>query len=353
MHQPEKILIIRFSSLGDIVLLTCLFRETKKCFPHTKIDFVTSSEFAPLVDNNPHLNQVFFYDRKKKDKSEWKKLTKILSSQNYEIILDAHHSIRSRLLLFQIPKKYSQKRIRIDKRSLKRDLLILFKFNLLKKFTPQREAYLALLSKFTTLGKKEAWTEIFPGEKEQTHVKKIIKKYSLLSKPLIAIGAGASFTGKAWPKEYYLELIQSLSIKNYNIILLGGKDDEASIWLKNNIKSESVFLLAGELNYLESVEMIRHCVLTVSNDSAIVHFSEAVKVPAIAIFGPTVKEFGFGPFLEESQLLELSLPCRPCSRNGKGKCSNPNYRECLYSLSPEYVIQETLHTLKSQRNKSL
>ena len=81
--------------------------------------------------------------------------------------------------------------------------------------------------------------------------------------------------------------------------------------------------------------------MVVTNDTSVCHLAEAVSTPAIVIFGSTVKEFGYAPFLEGSELVETNeiLNCRPCSKDGRGKCTNPNYLHCLTTISPQTVMQ--------------
>ena len=90
---------------------------------------------------------------------------------------------------------------------------------------------------------------------------------------------------------------------------------------------------------LESAELIKYASYVITNDTSIAHLAEAVKTPTIVIFGSTVREFGYAPFLEESKLVEtkVSLSCRPCSKDGRGKCKNINYLKCLTTISPEMI----------------
>lgn len=342
----KRILIIRFSSLGDIILLTPLFRETRKRFPAVKIDFLTSTTFATLCSNNPHLNRIITLERTKGLKEVNRVIQQNLAN-NYDLILDAHRSIRSRLLLLRwfgwsyfLTKRIS----RIDKRSFKRNLLILTGVNLLKNHLNQRQAYCLLLKRFTDLSQQNTHTELFPGEREQQHVNQLMAQFQLNNAKLIAIDPGASFSGKCWPKEHYLELIAMLQQRGYKVILVGGEKNQEALWIYRNSKQKPVNM-TGLLSFLDSAELLRHCQLSISNDTALAHFAEAMEKPAISIFGPTSKEFGFAPFLEKSKLIEIPLKCRPCSRNGKGKCRNKIDRQCLGEIPVETVLKEALQIL--------
>lgn len=346
----KKILVVRFSSLGDIILATGLFRELKRLFPEAKIDFLSSTTFGSICANNPHINQLMLLDRAK-GKDELNKMVKICQSNSYDLILDAHRSLRSRLFIFKyfknLPWFRKTKVLKIDKRSWQRNLLLKFKINLLKEHISQREAFINMLTPFGDPEMMDNQTELFPGIKEQEKVANLMAKRDLSGHSIIAIGPSASSAGKCWPKEYFLDLIRQLQSKGHTIAVLGGKSDPEPLWLYENLAIKPINL-AGELSFLESSEFLRHVHLAVSNDSAIVHLAEAVKTPAISIFGPTAKEFGFGPYRENSQLIGLDLPCRPCSRNGKGTCKNPIERQCMKEITVEMVAQAVENTLKGR-----
>jgi len=342
----KRALVIRFSSLGDIVLLTPLFREIKKEFPGIITDFLTSTTFADVCANNPNIDNLIALDRTL-GKNELAKVVKECSQQKYDYIFDAHGSLRSRLFrskCFGLFNSFHHNTALIDKRSWKRNLLLKFKINYLQQKTAQRRIYCQLLNQFGKTTPFDDSTELFPGPKEKNSVDELLKDLPHTSKKLIAIGPSASFKGKCWPWESFLQLSEVLSRLNYQILLLGGPNDQEPGWMAANTQ-ETFLNLSGRLSYLESAELLSRCCLSVSNDSAVVHISEAMGTPAIAIFGPTVAEFGFAPYLDKSRLLETSLPCRPCSRNGKGKCTNKIQRQCLKDITVEHALSTSLSIL--------
>ena len=346
MNQ-KRALVIRFSSLGDIVLLTPLFREIKREFPGVIIDFLTSTSFADVCANNPNIDKLIALDRTK-GKNELSRIAKECSQKKYDYIFDAHGSLRSRLFrakCFGLFNSFHHNTALIDKRSWKRNLLLTFKRNYLQEKIAQRTIYCRLLHQFGKITPFDDSTELFPGPSEKNTVDDLLKHHLQSSKKMIAIGPSASFKGKCWSQESFLQLSEELSRLNYQIILLGSSNDQEPKWISENAR-EKVLNLAGQLSYLESAELLSRCYLSISNDSAIVHISEAMDTPAIAIFGPTVAEFGFAPYLAKSRLLETDLPCRPCSRNGKGKCANKIQRQCLQDITLEQVLSTSLSILK-------
>lgn len=347
----KKILVIRFSSLGDIILLTPLFRETKRIFPQSKLHFLTSHQFKAICETNPHIDQQILFHRDQQ-KSEFSRILQLLKKEKYDLILDAHRSLRSQILLwraFGFRKLWNQNIVQINKRSFKRNLLLFFKWNLFSTFPSQRKAYLQLLNKVKGNIQLNATTELFPSEEDQKKIQTLKKEYNLDFKNVICFGADASFQGKCWPKEFFLELGYKLYKLGKQIVLLGGKGDLNSLWIEEK-SNYPIINFVGKLSYLGTAELLRHAPLVISNDSAIVHFAEAMNTPAISIFGPTAKEFGYGPYLPKSQLIDVTLKCRPCSRNGKGDCKNKIQRECLQLISVEQVFQTVMQILNIKLN---
>ncbi len=348
MIPRSRILIIRFSSLGDIILLTPLFREVKRCFPTVEIDFLTSTTFAGVCANNPHINQTSAIDRKN-SQSELEHFISHHRPDDYDLVIDAHHSLRSRMFLLKwlgLFYRFRHKTATIDKRSFKRNLLLTTGINLMKNAVSQRNAYLNLIVPLVGSETLSAKTELFPGADDKQRAKEIIQKHGLEGKQLVAVGPGASFAGKCWPKESYLTLTDTLEQAGYPVILLGAGEESEPQWIFEH-SSKPLLNLAGQLSYLETAALLEHCALVIANDSAVVHFAEAMNVPALAIFGPTVDEFGYGPFLEKSRTMEVELSCRPCSRNGKGRCTNPIERQCLRDITVDAVLKAALQIVTS------
>ena len=121
---------------------------------------------------------------------------------------------------------------------------------------------------------------------------------------------------------------------------MGGSGERETEELVEYFKSSKyVFSAAGFFTILQSVSLLEMANTVIANDTSIVHLAEAMKTPSIALFGPTVKEFGYAPMLSQSQLIEtdLALRCRPCSRTGKGTCKNRDQQICMYSISTQKV----------------
>ena len=350
MAQSLKILVIRFSSLGDLVLTTPVFREIKKLHPQSHLTLLTSHPLGRILDNNPHIDQVIHHPRQE----SWQELNQQVQSLkklSFDVIYDIHRSLRSRWVCWRLKSFFSKKPQiwKINKNGLQRTLLIQWKINLLKHAPSQREIYLKPLQAQAAQN-LEAHTELFPSEADQANVEALLKAHDLLAQPMICIGPSASFRGKCWPLKNYHALIASLLKQHYTVVLVGGKGEEEALQLKKSF-GEQVHNMAGKLNFLESATLLGHASVVVSNDTSVAHMAEAMGVPVVVIFGPTVREFGYAPHLKKSVLVEHPLPCRPCTRTGKGECKIAQKRLCLTSISPQAVHEQIAAVIGSLSEK--
>ena len=340
MFNPQKILIIRFSSIGDLVLTSPIYRELKRVYPQAEITLLSSSDIVSVLGNNPHIDHYISHSRQE-SRAKLSDLIRRLRQEKFELIYDAHRSLRSIWIvwnlsgfgLFKSPQVWS-----IKKRSWRRSLLIHFKINYLKNTQSQREHMLRPLQDRTKM-ELQNHTELFPDKSAVLAVKEFMEKNKLLPNRFIAIGASASYLLKCWPLLNYNILISDLIANRWPVVLVGGPNEKESIQLEKEYCGK-IYNTAGKLSLLESAELLKHARIVVSNDTSVSHLAEAVSTPVIVMFGSTVKEFGYAPFLAESQIVETKevLSCRPCSRDGRGKCGNPNYLCCLTNITPQYVL---------------
>jgi len=340
LFKPKYILIIRFSALGDLVLTTPIFRELKRFFPDAEITLLTSSGTGSVLNNNPHIDH-FIWHKRKETYSKLNKLIKKLHKENFDLVYDAHRSLRSIWIVWNLTRfgfSKTPKTWFISKRSWQRSFLINFKLNFLSNTPSQRQHLLLPLQNQTSLILNNH-TELFPDPDTVMKIKNFLKKNNLLQKRYVAIGASASYPLKRWPLKYFQELISKLIKQDFYVVLVGGANESENTKLEHDF-SGKVINAAGKFSPLESAELLRHARIVVTNDTSISHLAEAMQTPAIVFFGPTVGEFGYPPFLKESKIMETKekLSCRPCSRDGRGKCSNPDKLRCLTSITPEMVL---------------
>ena len=335
----SNILLIRFSSLGDLVLTTPIYRELRKVYPNSRLTLLTSEGFGRVLENNPHLDEIIYHHRKE-TRNDLEKLIDQLRLQKFDLIYDIHNSLRSRWIGWQL-KRHAPKPEHwlIEKRTLARELQIRFGWEQFFNGKSQREQWLEPLRRHHT-GALSTKTELFPSVADKNYVKAWLNQNDLQDKPFVCIGASASFPLKCWPLQNFKKLIENIIQSGISVVLVGTNGEIETEELAEYFRgSQNVFCAAGMFTILQSAALLEMANAVVANDTSIIHLAEAMRTPSIALFGPTVKEFGYAPMLAQSRLMEtdLALRCRPCSRTGKGTCKNRQQQICMYSISTQKV----------------
>jgi lipopolysaccharide heptosyltransferase II len=356
--DARRILIIRFSSIGDIILTTPLLNAIKKGYPEATIDYLTLAEFSSLLKDNPFINNLITIERKKSVFYYLKK-TIDLRKKNYNYIFDLHKSARS--LIFRLIIK-SWKKNKIKKKYLKRLLLTYFKIDLYEPPYSVIERY------YKTAGIEHlpdnAGTEIYLGIKEiQNTVKKlnniINNGYSLrnnLSGKKIRIETGlfnkknkiislmpfAKWKTKEWGDENFSELGRLISKKTGSgIHIFGGAGDATRAKAIADGIGLGAISLAGKLSLPETAAALSVSDCLVSNDTGVMHMGGAVNIPVIAIFGCTTEQLGFFPVNKKNEIIQVPLKCRPCTAKGLSSCPEKHFK-CMKDIPVEMVYEAVI-----------
>lgn len=346
------IVVIRFSSLGDIILQTPLISWLKSQFSDLKITFITSSEFESLVASHPHIDKTLLFNRSKglKDISNLIKISSIIQNElKADMILDLHGTLRARLIKifsFRIPS------MSVDKRSFLRFLLIRFKINFLKKLESHHER---VINDFKfAFGREFNRDELEASLQEQTHNQYVEltttplsftqeQGANLIAQPYIVISPVASFLQKRWPIENFKKLIELIlahdKYANERVVIIAGPEDKYCERL--DISNERFINLQGRTSLLESNQIVSKASVCITNDTGIGHIAEASGVSTLVIFGPTSEDFGFKPHLKTSSSISVDIGCRPCSGTGSKECYK-EVQECMLLISPQMVLDKLL-----------
>jgi len=319
----KKILIIRLSSIGDILLTTPLIRSIKKKNPAIQIDFVLKEEFFELMQNNQYLTNIHKYTKHSFGKQT---LINALIANKYELVIDLQNNLRSR----EIIRSLRCQVLRFKKNSVKKFLLVHFKINKLKDAhqIPVRYAEAAGVDLDT-----EGLDFITLHEPDPNL--KTDEKY-------IGLCPGAKHFTKRWPIEYFIELGQRLESDGYRVIIFGGASEAVITGEIENKLRNAINLCCDSV--LQSGANMKLCKAIYTNDSGAMHLACAMKVPVIAFFGSTVREFGFYPYKAKSIELEnKNLSCRPCTHIGRKSCPKIHFK-CMKELKPELAFN-SLHNL--------
>jgi len=320
-----KVAIIRFSSLGDVILTSCVIEALYK--NGIKPVFITFDSFKELFKYDYRLEDVIAIEKSKiKKLGDIKNFSKNLSG--FDLILDLHSNLRSFLVSFFS----GVKTIRYDKKSIQRRLFtnpVLKKFTNLEDFSVVK-AYLDTLKHLGISDLEKYRPKLIITEEDKPSIN--------LPEKFIAIGTGARYKGKMYP--YYKNVIQLLKNKGETIVLVGSKEDLD----KDKNVYEDVIDLRGKLSLRESLYVLSKAKLTISNDSAIAHMSRAVNTKVLVVYGATHPYLGFYPFSDEGDFIFADLPCQPCDLHGKKECKFKNYK-CFEEIKPEYVVEKALNLL--------
>ncbi|MBN2072215.1 MAG: glycosyltransferase family 9 protein [Candidatus Krumholzibacteriota bacterium] len=340
-RDAPKILVIRFSSLGDLILLDPMLKEIKRGYPRARIDLVTKREYSILFAPSPAITDIHLLEGP--GLGNLYSLFRRLRNEKYDIIVDAHNVIRSIILSFFL---LAGKKVRIKKHHAKKVLLIKGKQNLYSSSIHIKDQYLDLAKELgIDLSGKEHFLSL---PDEAIRISDDLIEASTVSGTIpVAIAPGARWDTKRWPVEYFSELASRLDGKGYGIILIGdGSESPLCGRIARSIGK--VLDSSGRLSVLETAALLKRCALLVTNDSAPLHLAESVGTPVVALFGPTVKEFGFYPRMEKSRALETDLDCRPCSRNGSVICKFGTI-ECLRKIQVEEVFVAAIDVIEGSR----
>ncbi len=319
LHDIGKILIIRLSSLGDILLVTPILRSLKASNPKLKIDFLVREEYSDALKYNPNLNNLFELT----SNNAFKSLNEDFHLQEYDLIIDLQNNFRSKKMRNNIN---SKKVIKFKKPTLKKFLLVNYKLNLLKERTPITERYSAVIDNLIL---DDLGLDLFiPGS---------INSKIIESNNYVGLCPGSRHYTKMWPEDYFVELGNMLTERGFKILMFGGKEDETTCG-KISSRINGAANLSNDNNLLQTAVDMKKCDVIICNDSGLMHTACAVNVPVIVFFGSTVREFGFAPYKTKNLVLENNLlSCRPCSHIGRNKCPKKHF-SCMNKITPEVVL---------------
>ncbi|MBT3478478.1 MAG: glycosyltransferase family 9 protein [Candidatus Marinimicrobia bacterium] len=332
MTTPRTILVLRFSSIGDIIQTTSVVGTLKKYFPESQIDFITLSKFASLLEGHPHINKVHALDID----AGYTKLRQTgfeMEMMGYDLAIDLHNSTRSQIIRRGF---VTTKNVHIKKPRWRRFKLFAFRKNdFAADFTVRtwlHEPIADLLPGDFSIEN----TQLFVSDVEKNSARELLRKSKMDGKYFV-ITPGAAWAQKRWSGEKYAKVIDDC-VNKYNLhpVLIGGVTDDICDLIKNSADS-TVIDVHGKTNLRESLAIVSQAEFVLGSDTGFLHAGEALGIPAITLLGPTSRETGAGVFLEESQVVQNEdIWCRPCSQNG----STPCYRKkqyCMTKIEPEHV----------------
>lgn len=324
MNKPVKFLILRFSSIGDIVLTTPVVRCLKKQMPEAEIHYFTKNKFDFLLRDNPYIDQVWLLE-----KNNAKELLALLKQEKFDYIIDLHRNIRT----LRIKWTLGVPAFSFEKLNVQKWLMTQFKVN----YLPPVHIVDRCLDTLKTFHIKNdgEGLDYFIPYKDQVELAWLPETHRN-SYAAYAIG-GQHFT-KKMPPARMIELCRKI---NHPIILLGGPEDfEAGEAIRNALGDAQILNACGKYNFNQSASLIQKALIVFSHDTGLMHVAAAFRKKVYSIWGNTIPEFGMYPYRTAFEKLEVKgLNCRPCSKIGHSKCPKGHFK-CMNDISFEFPIPE-------------
>ena len=325
-----KILIIRFSSIGDIVLTTPLIRCVKQQVKDAEVHFLLKKSFDAVLENNPFIDRKHFYE------DDPRKIINDLKKEKFDVVIDLQKNFRS----FRIKTALGVKHFTFDKLNLQKWLLVNFKINLL----PDKHIVDRYLEAVKSLGviNDGAGLDYFITKKDEG----VLIDLPLTHKSgYLAWVIGAKHNTKMLPIEKMISIGAKI---NSPVVLLGGVEDLEKGEMLAKQDGSKFFNACGKYSLNQSAALVKNSKRVISNDTGLMHIAAAFKKEIISIWGNTIPEFGMYPYFggdtksqkskvknDLSVVLEVkNLSCRPCTKIGFVKCPKGHFK-CMKEIDED------------------
>ena len=348
--ETKRILIIRLSSLGDVILTTPVISALKAKFPRSELFFLTKARYADLLRNDPRIFSLVEFDpvRRHGSVSGFMSLISELRSHDFDLLIDLHANLRSYVLRHLVK---SRVKLKYRKRWLRRLLMVHLK---LLKTKPIRtvDSYLEPLKRLGVEA-SERNPLAFLSQEDLGYVDHFLLERGVKKNDIVVgVHPGAKWTTKRWDEVKFARVCRSLAEKPGHKILLLGDESEAKLVgeIGKDVPDDRLVKAVG-FPLGKVMSLIKRCDCFITNDSGPMHIASALRVPVVAIFGPTHPKLGFAPVGSKNVVLCADVRCSPCSLHGEKRCSK-KYRFCMDLIEPDMVIEAVERLLKTGKSIS-
>lgn len=324
MRTSAKFLIIRFSSIGDIVLTTPLVRCLKEQFDgDAEIHYLTKTSFFPILENNPYVDKLHGIE------GSTNEVIDQLLEEEFDFVIDLHHNLRT----LRVKRKLKLVDFSFNKLNWEKWLMVNFKKNRL----PDIHIVDRYLETVKTWGIKndQKGLDYYLNEEEA----KVSAEF--LNEDFIAITVGGGHATKTLPVERMIELIKLLPMK---VVLMGGKEDVNKAEVIEKALPDLVINSCGAYSLNQSAAILKKASVVIAHDTGLMHIASAFSKPVISIWGNTIPAFGMYPYIpqdpERAVIIEVKdLSCRPCSKLGYDKCPKKHFK-CMNEIDLDLVVSK-------------
>lgn len=322
-----KILIVRFSSIGDIVLTTPVVRAIHEQLPAVEIHYITKKSFASLLAENPHISKLYTIE---KSVSE---IIDQLKAEKYDCVIDLHKNIRT----LRLKQSLGAKSYAFDKLNFQKWLLVNFKLNKLPEIHIV-DRYFGAVKAIGVKNDHKKCELTF----NSSHVVNTKEAFDFDPKSYLAVAVGAQFATKTMPEEVLASILSSI---NHPIVLLGGPTDvERGKALEQTLKHHAypVVNAIAAFSLLQSASIVAQAKTILTHDTGLMHIATAFGIPIVSVWGNTVPELGMYPYYPNNKELYSihevkNLSCRPCSKIGYKSCPKKHFN-CMTLQNTDAII---------------
>lgn len=328
--MAPSILLVRFSAIGDILLMTPLLRALRQRHPDARISVVTKATFAPLLAHNPRITEVIGW----KEPESLVGLGRELKRSGFSHRLDLHQSLRSRALRLRVGGKWTT----YPKHRAARALLIHTRRDTYRDRRHVAERYFDAARGLDVVPDSGS-LEMFLSRPVLALAEEFLSARGIgATQQLIALAPGAAHFTKRWPEHHWTALARRLVEHGNDLVVVGGPDDGELGARVAAAAGERAVNAAGAFDLPGSAALLKRARALVSGDTGVMHMATAVGTPVLALFGPTIEAFGFYPYHAKAMVLARDLSCRPCSAHGSAACPRTHHR-CMQDTTPEDVLE--------------
>jgi|JRYD01.1.fsa_nt_gb ADP-heptose:LPS heptosyltransferase len=333
-HSMSRVLVIRFSSIGDIVLTTPVLRCIKKQLPNTEVHFLTKRDFSDVLANNPYIDNTFYVD------NNLPEIIRQLKMVGYDYIVDLHHNMRS----WKVKRALRAKKFSFNKLNIEKWIYVNFKINKL----PHKhivDRYFDAISPMGVVNDGQG-LDYFINPLDEVDINTFLP--ASFSQGYIAFVVGAKHATKCLPLEKMKEVISGLK---HQVVLLGGFEDKQKGAALQQLFPEKVFNACGTTSIGQSASLIKQSKAVITHDTGLMHIAAALRKKIVSVWGNTVPEFGMYPYLPLNSvpfsINEVkNLNCRPCSKIGYNTCPKKHFR-CMNDMDVNEIIKNTDYYFQS------
>ncbi len=318
MQETLKILVVRFSSIGDIVLTTPVVRMLKKQL-NAQVHYLTKSSYVSLLKNNPYIDSVY------QIQNSISEVIADLKKEKYDYVIDLHNNLRTQILKFRLGMPAKS----FNKLNMEKFMLTNFKLDNIPKIHIV-DRYLETVKHLGVKNDNQG-LDFFLSDRDKVDV-------SIFPKDYIVFVIGGQHATKILPNEKIISIIKKV---NKPVLLIGGPEDA---YRGEEIAKacNKVVNTCGKYSILHSASLVQQATMVITHDTGMMHIAAAFNKKIYSVWGNTVPEFGMYPYLESEQSKRIEvkgLNCRPCSKIGYDKCPKGHFK-CMQEIDENLFLSE-------------